>query len=133
MFLFQCFSNGRCLIVGTTEMLLLLLWRHLVSYCERNSTSTPNFKLSTSTRLASGPEPEVFKSDAGKRIAAPLQKVASLDLVRHSISLVGKHSYLINAQTPQTAGPNWESYQGFLEIMSRRLRDTVGLHDDFEP
>ncbi|EIW76673.1 hypothetical protein CONPUDRAFT_92653 [Coniophora puteana RWD-64-598 SS2] len=103
------------LLLGTTEMLLLLLWRHLISYCERNSPSTPNFRLSISTRLASAPEPEVFKSDAGKRIAAPLQKVASLDL------------------TPQTAGPNWESYQGFLEIMSRRLRDTVGLHDDFEP
>ncbi|KAH7924355.1 hypothetical protein BV22DRAFT_1035258 [Leucogyrophana mollusca] len=103
-------------VLSTTEMLLLLLWRHLVSYTEQDhSTSAPtNMRTSTSTRLLNAPDADTFRADAGKRLMGALTRISSLDL------------------TTDTVGGEWQSYQGYIEIMSRRLRDTVGLHDELE-
>lgn len=35
-------------------------------------------------------------------------------------------------QNEETVGADWQSYQGYVDIMSRRLRDTAGLHDVLE-
>ncbi|KAF9219350.1 hypothetical protein BS17DRAFT_804452 [Gyrodon lividus] len=100
-------------VLSTTEMLLLLLWRHLASYAESDpSHSAPlPANLRTSMRLLPAPDTNIFKDEAGKRFVGALTKISHLDL---------------NAET---IGPEWQSYQGYIEIMSRRLRDTVGLHD----
>ncbi|KAF9238369.1 nucleoporin Nup186/Nup192/Nup205 [Melanogaster broomeanus] len=104
-------------VLSTTEMLLLLLWRHLASYAEsdpsRPAAPLPA-NLRTSMRLLPAPDINAFKDEAGKRLVGALTRISSLDL---------------NAET---IGAEWQSYQGYLEIMSRRLRDTVELHDVFE-
>ncbi|KIJ60466.1 hypothetical protein HYDPIDRAFT_98637 [Hydnomerulius pinastri MD-312] len=101
-------------VLSTTEMLLLLLWRHLVSYTENDPlhpSAPPPANLKTSMRLLPAPDSNSFKDDAGKRLVGALTRISSLDL------------------TAETIGSEWQSYQGYIEIMCRRLRDTVGLHD----
>ncbi|KIK97850.1 hypothetical protein PAXRUDRAFT_824522 [Paxillus rubicundulus Ve08.2h10] len=102
-------------VLSTTEMLLLLLWRHLASYAESDPSQPAAplpANLRTSMRLLPAPNTNTFKDEAGRRLLSALTRISSLDL---------------NAET---IGPEWQSYQGYLEIMSRRLRDTVGSHDE---
>ncbi|KAG0707241.1 nucleoporin Nup186/Nup192/Nup205 [Suillus ampliporus] len=105
-------------MLGTTEMVLLLLWRHLVSYVERDSsssaTSAPAMNMRSTLRLLPPPDSDSFKANAGKRLVGALARLSVLDL------------------TVETLGSEWQSYQGYIEIMSRRLRDTVGLHEALE-
>lgn len=103
--------------LSALEMLLLLLWRHLASYAETDpahptAPQPPNLK--SSMRLLPAPDRESFKAEAGKRLVGPLMKVSALDL------------------DAETVGTEWQSYQGYIDIMSRRLRDTIGLHDVLE-
>ncbi|KAH0834004.1 hypothetical protein J3R83DRAFT_11240 [Lanmaoa asiatica] len=104
-------------VLGTTEMLLLLLWRHLASYAETDPSHPavpPPANLRASMRLLPALDPTAFKDEVGKRLVGALTRISNLDL---------------NAET---IGRDWQSYQGYIEIMSRRLRDTVGLHDLLE-
>ncbi|KAG9311043.1 hypothetical protein JVU11DRAFT_8941 [Chiua virens] len=104
-------------VLGTTEMLLLLLWRHLANYAETDpsrSIAPPPANLRTSMRLLPALDATAFKDDVGKRLVGALTRISSLDL------------------GAETIGRDWQSYQGYIEIMSRRLRDTVGLHDLLE-
>ncbi|KAI6135337.1 nucleoporin Nup186/Nup192/Nup205 [Pisolithus thermaeus] len=103
--------------LSALEMLLLLLWRHLASYAETDPahpTAPQPLNLKSSMRLLPAPNRESFKAEAGKRLVGPLTKVSTLDL---------------NAET---VGAEWQSYQGYIDIMSRRLRDTIGMHDMLE-
>ncbi|KAH7909315.1 nucleoporin Nup186/Nup192/Nup205 [Hygrophoropsis aurantiaca] len=103
-------------ILSTTEMLLLLLWRHLVNYAEQiqPTNSSSNLRISTATRLLAATDSDTFRADAGQRLIGVLTRISSLDL------------------TIDTVGEEWQSYKGYIDIMSRRLRDTVGLHDELE-
>ncbi|KAG2143441.1 nucleoporin Nup186/Nup192/Nup205 [Suillus bovinus] len=105
-------------MLGTTEMVLLLLWRHLVSYVERDLSSSeisaPIINMKSTLRLLPPPDSDSFKANAGKRLIGALARLSTLDL------------------TVDTLGSEWQSYQGYIEIMSRRLRDTVGLHEALE-
>ncbi|KAG1728877.1 nucleoporin Nup186/Nup192/Nup205, partial [Suillus paluster] len=105
-------------MLGTTEMVLLLLWRHLVNYVERDmsssATSAPAMNMKSTLRLLPPPDSDSFKANAGKRLVGALARLSTLDL------------------TVDTLGTEWQSYQGYIEIMSRRLRDTVGLHEALE-
>ncbi|KAF8130340.1 nucleoporin Nup186/Nup192/Nup205 [Boletus edulis] len=104
-------------VLGTTEMLLLLLWRHLASYAETDpsrSVVPPPANMRTSMRLLPAVDASTFKDDVGKRLVGALTRISSLDL------------------SVETVGRDWQSYQGYIEIMSRRLRDTVGLHELME-
>jgi nuclear pore complex protein Nup205 len=106
--------------VGTLEMVLLLLWRHLVYYAEGQHMNSPNpppttnggSSLRASTahalRFLSPPEPEAFRSDVAQRLAPVLTRLAGLDL----------------------SGDWLRASAGYVEIMSRRLRDTAGILDD---
>ncbi|KAI6038837.1 nucleoporin Nup186/Nup192/Nup205 [Pisolithus marmoratus] len=103
--------------LSALEMLLLLLWRHIASYAETDPahpTVPQPLNLKSSMRLLPAPDRESFKAEAGKRLVGPLTKVSALDL---------------NAET---VGAEWQSYHGYIDIMSRRLRDTIGLHDALE-
>ncbi|OJA08231.1 hypothetical protein AZE42_08910 [Rhizopogon vesiculosus] len=105
-------------MLGTTEMVLLLLWRHLVSYVEHDlsssATSAPPVNMKSTLRLLPLPDSDSFKANAGKKLVGALVRLSTLDL------------------TADTLGSEWQSYQGYIEIMSRRLRDTVGLRDALE-
>jgi nuclear pore complex protein Nup205 len=81
-------------------------------------------------RLLPTPNTDTFKDEAGRRLLSALTRISSLDLV--SLYLYMPHDPIsqIDEQNAETIGPEWQSYQGYLEIMSRRLRDTVGLHDE---
>jgi len=97
-------------------MLLLLLWRHLVYYYEGHHINNPDLRTSTShaIRSLSSHDAETFRSEAGVRLAPALQRLSALDL------------------SEDTIGSEWRSNKGYIEIMCRRLRDTVGLHDGAE-
>ncbi|KAJ7128145.1 nucleoporin Nup186/Nup192/Nup205 [Mycena crocata] len=105
-------------LLSTLEMVLLLLWRHLVYYAEGQHLSSPqppptgglgaSLKASTALRFLSPPEPEAFRSDVAQRLGPALARLASLDL--------GEEGLRASA--------------GYVEIMGRRLRDTAGILDD---
>ncbi|KAJ7160759.1 nucleoporin Nup186/Nup192/Nup205 [Mycena filopes] len=109
------------MLLGTLEMVLLLLWRHLVYYAEGHhlnssnppSSSTANLKSSTAhaLRFLSPPEPEAFRADIAQRLAPVLARLASLDL---------------------GVGVGDKASAGYVEIMGRRLRDSAGILDGGE-
>jgi nuclear pore complex protein Nup205 len=68
-------------------------------------------------RLLSAPDPEVLKTEVGRKIAPILQRLQSFELDFGS----GEGE----------SGPfvGWaRGSEEYIEIMSRRLRDVVGLH-----
>ncbi|OCH88950.1 hypothetical protein OBBRIDRAFT_888752 [Obba rivulosa] len=99
------------------EMLLLLLWRHLVFYSEGRHINNPDLKgaISHLMRFVSAPDVETFTAEARRKLAPILQRLQSLEV------------------SEETLGRDWRSYESYLEIMSRRLKDATGLvesHDD---
>ena len=114
-------------------MLLLLLWRHLASYTETDPSRAvvpPPANLRTSMRLLPAVDARTFKDDVGKRLVGVLTRISSLDLVSGFFG--GRCGISQTMQNAETIGRDWQSYQGYIEVMSRRLRDTVGLHDLLE-
>ena len=67
-------DNG---VVDTTEMLMLLLWRHTMYYCDGHQARPVEGK-SYSIRLVSMPEPEAFKQEVGKSLRPVLQRLRGL-------------------------------------------------------
>jgi len=132
-----CWTVFTSTCAGTTEMVLLLLWRHLVSYVEHDlsssATSAPPVNMKSTLRLLPLPDSDSFKANAGKKLVGALTRLSALDLVsRFTWVGVAFGDDDTPYQTADTLGSEWQSYQGYIEIMSRRLRDTVGLHDALE-
>ncbi|KAF8154003.1 nucleoporin Nup186/Nup192/Nup205 [Crassisporium funariophilum] len=101
-------------LLDTLEMLLLIIWRHLDYYSAPQHMNVPPAKatVTNAMRLLATSEPEVFRMEVGTKISPSLQRLSSLDLNFESF------------------GRDWQDNQGYIEIMSRRLRDSAGLHDD---
>ncbi|EDR09684.1 uncharacterized protein LACBIDRAFT_319020 [Laccaria bicolor S238N-H82] len=101
-------------LLDTTEMLLLLIWRHLEYYSQPRYMNAMPVKVSVSNamRLLATAEPEAFRAEMGAKLAPALERLASLDLDYESF------------------GQDWQGNQGYIEIMCRRLRDSAGLHDE---
>lgn len=75
-----------------------------------NTNGGASLKASTAhaLRFLSPPEPEAFRDDIAQRLAPVLARLAGLDL-----------------------GGEWlRASAGYVEIMSRRLRDSAGIHDE---
>lgn len=118
--------NARVLL-DSSEMLLLLLLRHIQHYGSPSSSapsstlptlSSSSFGMSKSTnpmntamRFLAAPDPGAFKSDVGKKLGPILSRWTALEFDDESLGL------------------DWQGSQVYIEIMSRRLRDSVGLHD----
>lgn len=71
-------------VLGTTEMVLLLLWRHLASYAETDPSHRvvpPATNLRASLRMLPVVDATTFKDEAGKRLVGALTRISSLDLV----------------------------------------------------
>ena len=80
-------------------------------------------KTSTTVVLRSVPQPNdgaTFREDAAKRLSHILNRLAQLDLVSLDLSTTGHHV------TGEQDYKRRES-QAYIEIMSRRIRETVGL------
>jgi nuclear pore complex protein Nup205 len=64
----------------SAEMLLLLLWRHLLYYSEGDHSHRQ--QKSPTMRFLPAPNPEELRVDIGRKLAPALQRLTSLDLVR---------------------------------------------------
>ncbi|KAK0463078.1 nucleoporin Nup186/Nup192/Nup205, partial [Desarmillaria tabescens] len=95
------------ILVDTTEMILLLLWRHMLYYCDE--TRSKSSEKAYAIRLLSMPDPQTFRQDVGSKLRPVLQRLKSLG--------------------PNLLGNEWRDNQAYIEIMDRRLRDTAGLHE----
>ncbi|KZT66755.1 hypothetical protein DAEQUDRAFT_767725 [Daedalea quercina L-15889] len=110
-------ANRRAHItLSSLEMLLLLLWRHLDFYCEGRHINNPDLKGSIShmMRFASSPDVETLKIEAARKIVPVFHRLENLDL------------------TEGILGKDWQSYGNYIEIMTRRIKDTTGLEDEPE-
>jgi len=99
-------------LLSSLEMMLLLLWRHIAYFCDSLHVDNPNMKVSTTVVLRSVPQPNdgtVLREDAAKRLSHVLNRLVQLNL-----------DY------------NWRESQAYIEIMSRRIRETVGLQVEDE-
>ncbi|TFY78074.1 hypothetical protein EWM64_g5939 [Hericium alpestre] len=101
-------------LMSSAEMLLLLLWRHIAFYAQGQHINNPSLKASTSGVMrhlssSTSGDAESFRVEAAKRLAPILHRLNSLDL------------------DPESTGSDWRLNKAYIEIMSRRLRDTVGL------
>jgi nuclear pore complex protein Nup205 len=104
-------------------MVLLLLWRHIAYYSESLHVNNPNMKISTAAVLRSVPQPNdvaVFREDAAKRLSHVLNRLVQLNLVSLNLSRTDHH---ITGEQDN----KWRESQAYIEIMSRRIRETVGL------
>ncbi|KAF9556462.1 hypothetical protein CPC08DRAFT_641486 [Agrocybe pediades] len=98
-------------VLDTLEMLLLVLWRHVEYYAEHRHTPA-KVTVVNAMRLLATAEPEVFRAEVASKIGPVLSKVGGLDL---DVDLLGKE---------------WQDNQGYLTIMTRRLRESAGLLDE---
>ncbi|KAI0651312.1 nucleoporin Nup186/Nup192/Nup205 [Trametes meyenii] len=104
-------------IINSLEMLLLLLWRHLVFYSEGRHINNPDLKgsIAHTMRFASSPNIDTLRTEAQRRLVRVLKALEVLDL------------------TEETIGGEWRSYDSYRTIMVRRLADAIGLEVEPEP
>ena len=78
--------------------------------------------------LRSVPQPNdgsVLREDAAKRLSHVLNQLVQLNLVRLHLSGM---NHCVTAEQDY----NWRESQAYIEVMSRRIRDTVGLQVEGE-
>ncbi|KAI0317152.1 nucleoporin Nup186/Nup192/Nup205 [Amylostereum chailletii] len=103
--------------LASIEMLLLLLWRHIVFYSEGQHINNPSLKTSTPgvmRHLPQSTDGQSFRAEAAKRMAPSLQRLTNVDLEYDSTAT------------------DWRANQAYIDTMSRRLRDVLGLHVEDE-
>ncbi|KAF8272691.1 nucleoporin Nup186/Nup192/Nup205 [Lactarius quietus] len=99
-------------LLASVEMVLLLLWRHITYYCESRHVNNPTMKASTAAVLRSVPQPfdsEVFREEGAKRLAQALHQLNGLSFDH-----------------------KWRESQVYIEILTRRIRESVGLRLESE-
>jgi len=104
--------NTANILLSSLEMVLLLLWRHIAYYCDSLHLNNPNMKVSTAAVLRSVPQPNdgsAFREDAAKRLSHVINQLIQLNL-----------DY------------KWRESQAYIETMSRRIRDSIGLQAEDE-
>ncbi len=104
-------------------MVMLLLWRHVAYYCDPLNANNPNMKVSTAAILRSVSQPNdgaAFREDAAKRLSHALNQLVQLNLTSPQLAMAGYH-----VTTEQDY--KWRESQAYIETMSRRIRDTIGL------
>ncbi|KAF7421056.1 hypothetical protein PC9H_011576 [Pleurotus ostreatus] len=95
------------MLLGTMEMLLLLLWRHIMHYSEGHAVAGDAITVHA-LRFVSAPEPQVFRNEISRKLGGALQRLESLEL-----------AYAFTNDNES------QSSQQYIEIMSRRLRDSI--------
>ncbi|KAJ4481027.1 nucleoporin Nup186/Nup192/Nup205 [Lentinula aciculospora] len=99
--------------INTIEMLLLLLWRHIMYYAEGAHVQKPQLSASTTTamRFLSTPEPDAFRLQVGRKLLPALQRLQTV------------------VADDTLNGDEWRANRTYVEIMCRRLRDSTGMVD----
>ncbi len=111
-------------------MVLLLLWRHITYYCESRHMNNPTVKASTAAVLRSIPQPfdsKVFREETAKRLTHALHQLSGLSFVSPLCWGYGSLHYRIPSQDHK-----WRESQTYIEIMTRRIRESVGLRLESE-
>ena len=111
------------IFTASVEMVLLLLWRHITYYCESRHINNPTMKASTAAVLRSVPQPfdsDVFREEAAKRLSHALHQLNGLNFVSLSFLVA-----TVGHNVPQDH--KWRESQAYIEIMTRRIRESVGL------
>jgi len=86
--------------------------------------------MNTAMRFLAAPDPGTFKSDVAKKLGPILGRFAALELVCIILPIHGTlRRTEACSQDDESLGVDWQASQVYIEIMSRRLRDTVELHD----
>ena len=109
-------------------MVLLLLWRHITYYSDSLHVNNPNLKVSTTAVLRSVPQPSdgaSFREDAAKRLPHALNQLVLLNLASPQFTRTG-------GQVTAEQDYKWRESQVYIETMSRRIRDTIGLQVEDE-
>ncbi|KAI0297000.1 nucleoporin Nup186/Nup192/Nup205 [Multifurca ochricompacta] len=117
------------IVLSSMEMVLLLLWRHITYYCESRHIDNLNLKVSTTAVLRSVAQPsggEAFREEAARRLSHTLHRLSLLNLVS-SYYAKSASSHIIAEQDHK-----WRESQAYIEIMSRRIREMVGLNVENE-
>ncbi|KAH9064457.1 nucleoporin Nup186/Nup192/Nup205 [Lactarius vividus] len=99
-------------LLASVEMTLLLLWRHITYYCESRHINNLTTKASTAAVLRSVPQPfdsEIFREEAAKRLSHALHQLSGVSFDH-----------------------KWRESQAYIEIMTRRIRESVGLRLESE-
>ncbi|KAI5120013.1 hypothetical protein M0805_008474 [Coniferiporia weirii] len=113
-------------LLTSIEMLLHLLWTHILYYSSERASSAPtsdrhkpfgrlqpplsqSHLKSSTLRFLSVPDAGSFRSEAASVLAWIISKVEGIEL------------------DEETAGRSWRANQSYLEIMCRCLRDAVAL------
>ncbi len=115
-------------LLASLEMVLLLLWRHVAYFCDSLHVNNPNMKVSTVAVLRSVPRPNdgaAFREDAAKRLSHVLNQLVQLNLASPQLVRRGPH---VTAEQDY----KWRESQAYIEIMSRRIRDAIGLQAEDE-
>jgi nuclear pore complex protein Nup205 len=70
-------------VLDTIEMLLLIIWRHLDYYFDKNRMSTPPTKatVGNAMRLLATTEPEVFRKEVANKMGGILARLGGIALV----------------------------------------------------
>ncbi|KAI0085599.1 nucleoporin Nup186/Nup192/Nup205 [Irpex rosettiformis] len=89
------------------EMLLLLVWRHLAVYADEGADVQ---NLGVSIRITPSFNADSFRTDASRKLAPVVHRLSAM-------------------ATENQLGLGWQSYERYMEVMSRRLKDAAGLHD----
>src|ERR1700747_1127067 len=103
-------------------MILLLLWRHIAYYCESRHVNNPDMKVSTTAGLRSVQPNDgaVFRQYAAKRLSHVLNPLR--DPIPVSLQLTPVET---NCNITAKQDHKWRESQAYIEIMSRRIRETV--------
>ncbi|KZT05221.1 uncharacterized protein LAESUDRAFT_702393 [Laetiporus sulphureus 93-53] len=98
-------------LLSSMEMMLLLLWRHLAYYCEGQhlETSEKHSSKLYAMRLTIPADVEALTAEAARKLLPVLERLRGLDL------------------SEETLGKDWQSYRSYIEIMTRRMKDTIGV------
>jgi nuclear pore complex protein Nup205 len=74
------------------------------------------------------PDLNEIRLEVGKKITPALQRLKSLDLVCRPPT----QRFVYRAQHDSQEGNGWRNGAAYLDVMSRRIRDTAGLHESSE-
>lgn len=94
--------------IDTIEMLLLLIWRHVVYYVNEGESNGPQ-STPHAMRFISTPNPDVFRQEVASKLAGLLQRL---------------QEYLADATL---LDEGWRPNELYAEIMCRNLREAIGI------
>jgi len=104
-------------------MVLLLLWRHLASYVERDSSSgatpAPPVNMKSTLRLLPPPDLDSLRANAGKKLVGALARLSVLDLVSLS-SWFGRLSVMVTPLVRRRIP--WDTSGSHTKVISRSCR-----------